>query len=173
VKRGLRSTEYEIAPYCLQLAREAGVVSAAEAQRLAEWLEQLAASLNCRPCKCAVHNDLHPWNVLVGPDSYELTGIVDWSNAAWADPVHDFSGFPLRMIPVMVEGAREAGDLKDKNVEGRILWQWVSLALWEMAKLDLSAEDRAWWRWPVGGFDEVATFLRESPDKAWRKWAPA
>jgi hygromycin-B 7''-O-kinase len=109
----------------------------------------------------------------VDPDIYELTGIVDWSNAAWADPAHDFSGFPLRMIPMIVEGARQAGDLRDKNVEGRILWQWVSLALWEMAKLDLSAEDRAWWRWPVGGLDEVATFLRESPDKAWRKWAPA
>lgn len=38
-----------------------------------------------------IHNDLCPDHLLVDPGSGELTGLIDWTDAALADPVLDFT----------------------------------------------------------------------------------
>ncbi|MFD3524467.1 phosphotransferase [Streptomyces sp. NPDC058653] len=41
------------------------------------------------------HNDLGIEHVLVDPDTWRVTGVIDWSDAAIVDPAHDF-GLVLR-----------------------------------------------------------------------------
>ena len=41
------------------------------------------------------HNDLGIEHVLVDPRSLDVTGVIDWSDAAWVDPARDF-GLVLR-----------------------------------------------------------------------------
>jgi aminoglycoside phosphotransferase (APT) family kinase protein len=54
------------------------------------------------------HNDLGIEHVLVDPDAREVTGVIDWSDAAITDPAHDF-GLILRDLgPAALEAAIEA-----------------------------------------------------------------
>lgn len=39
---------------------------------------------------CFVHNDLFPDHIIVNPETGSLSGIIDWSDAAFGDPVWDF-----------------------------------------------------------------------------------
>ena len=169
-RRLLKTVDLEFAPYCLELCRKKRAFSTRDTERIERWIERLQSSVNRTSTRSFVHADLHPWNVLVEPRSVALTAIIDWSSAGWGDPACDFAGFPLALTPVMLAAAQEAGDAQAQDIEGRILWQWLSLALWEMAELDLSGLDREWWRWPVGGIDEAAAILAEQ-SPAWRKWA--
>lgn len=41
------------------------------------------------------HNDLGIEHVLVGPDTWTVTGVIDWTDAAYVDPAYDF-GLLLR-----------------------------------------------------------------------------
>jgi Ser/Thr protein kinase RdoA (MazF antagonist) len=81
-----------------------------------------------------LHLDLHPFNVLVD-DGGEVTGIIDWANAAAGDPVLDRarSWSILTLDPGAVARRSEA--------------QWVALSEgWETAGqlVRLSAWARAW-----------------------------
>lgn len=73
--------------------RPAGEVASAAAGRacgaLHERLAGLAAPAGLReiggPPRDLLHLDLHPYNVLVD-DAGEVTGVIDWTNAAAGDP---------------------------------------------------------------------------------------
>ena len=43
------------------------------------------------------HNDLYPENILLDPKNGSLTGVIDWEDAAFTDPVADFIMLPFWM----------------------------------------------------------------------------
>jgi aminoglycoside phosphotransferase (APT) family kinase protein len=51
------------------------------------------------------HNDLGIEHVLVDGDTYALTGIIDWSDAAFADPAHDFGLLYRDLGPTALDAA--------------------------------------------------------------------
>jgi aminoglycoside phosphotransferase (APT) family kinase protein len=42
-----------------------------------------------------IHNDFHPDHVIVSPTTGRLSGIIDWSGAAFGDPALDFGYLPI------------------------------------------------------------------------------
>jgi aminoglycoside phosphotransferase (APT) family kinase protein len=97
--------------------------------------EDLAASGVDRAC--LVHSDFNPKNLLVDPESAEITGLIDWEFAHAGSPYTDLGNL-LRFCEDPVLGAavlrvvREKGpDLGDRLVErGRAadLWALIDLA---------------------------------------------
>jgi aminoglycoside phosphotransferase (APT) family kinase protein len=43
------------------------------------------------PTTCLVHNDLGAEHILVAADGHTVTGVIDWSDAALADPARDIA----------------------------------------------------------------------------------
>jgi aminoglycoside phosphotransferase (APT) family kinase protein len=86
---------------------------------------------------CLVHSDFNPKNLLVDPESAEITGLIDWEFAHAGSPYADLGNL-LRFCEDPVLGAavlrvvREKGpDLGDRLVErGRAadLWALIDLA---------------------------------------------
>ncbi|WP_232323910.1 phosphotransferase family protein [Catenuloplanes japonicus] len=54
------------------------------------------------------HNDLGIEHVLVDPDSHEITGIIDWSDAALVDPACDFGRILRDLGPAALDAAAES-----------------------------------------------------------------
>lgn len=40
-----------------------------------------------------IHNDMSPDHVLIDPVTRRVVGLIDWDDAAWGDPAHDFAVF--------------------------------------------------------------------------------
>lgn len=51
------------------------------------------------------HNDLGIEHVLVDPDTWEVTGVIDWSDAAITDPAYDFGLLYRDLGPGLLEPA--------------------------------------------------------------------
>ncbi len=58
-----------------------------------------------------VHHDLGPYNILVAPETGEITGVIDFEDAAIGDPAFDFTGI-LDLAPKVLDlygGPRDSG----------------------------------------------------------------
>jgi aminoglycoside phosphotransferase (APT) family kinase protein len=49
------------------------------------------------------HGDAHAMNIMCDEDG-RLLALIDWGDAGWSDPMHDFSSMPLDVIPSAVAG---------------------------------------------------------------------
>jgi aminoglycoside phosphotransferase (APT) family kinase protein len=63
--------------------------TAAEVDRLREVAHRAQALLDAETRSCLVHSDLNPKNLLVDPDTLEVTGLVDWEFAHAGHPATD------------------------------------------------------------------------------------
>ena len=86
---------------------------------------------------CLVHSDLNPKNLLVDPDSLEVTGVLDWEFAHAGHPFTDLGNLlRFERDPVLTEAvldtyvARRGGDIADALALGRAadLWALIDLA---------------------------------------------
>jgi hygromycin-B 7''-O-kinase len=136
----------------LAQARDAGAVAAATVAAIADWLDHVEPALGAPPRPCLVHNDLHPWNLVVDPDTAALVGILDWGDARLGDPAMELTAMPLFALPAMLAGYRAGGGVIDDGFVARALWSGTALALWEVRALDPNEFDRGWWRMPPGGW---------------------
>lgn len=166
-------------------AVEVGKIDKREADEIAAWVDQLAPFMKASVAQVLVHNDVHPWNLMVdaverrlsiddrGPSqslqtpssklqsAVGLAAILDWGDASLGDPSVDFAGMPLQAIPPMLEGYSEAGGAIDDGLVGRSLYHGLRTWLWEIVNLDLAAFDRHWWRMPPGGWDEMKSLVAD------------
>jgi aminoglycoside phosphotransferase (APT) family kinase protein len=75
------------------------------------------------------HGDVHRMNVMCGDDG-KLLALIDWGDACWNDPMHDFASMPLDAIPVAVAGYEaEAGTPLDPGSRARLIRDKVVSAL--------------------------------------------
>lgn len=139
----------------LQRAVGMGVIPHAQADEIVDWVERTRPLLGRCRRRVLLHQDIHPWNVFVDVPTRSLTAIIDWGDAAFGDPAFEFASMPLVAVPPMLEGYQEAGARLDKGFIPRILWNGLSLALWEIRELDPTLYDRRWWRLGVGGWPEM------------------
>ncbi len=56
------------------------------------WEEFLREESSLRSSPVLTHGDLFPHHILV--DGHEITGVLDWESAGYADPVGDVTGLP-------------------------------------------------------------------------------
>ena len=60
-------------------------------------------------------------NLMCGRDG-SLMAIIDWADAGWGDPVPELSGGPIRAIPDVLDGYRDAAaSLLGEAPEARVL----------------------------------------------------
>jgi aminoglycoside phosphotransferase (APT) family kinase protein len=154
--------------------RDAGTLSAEDADAIERWLERLRPQVRERQ-DTLIHNDLHAWNVLVGPETLRLTAVLDWGDGGYGDPAYDFAGLPLWTLTIMLDGYREAGGEVDDGILPTLLWQGLDVGLWEAREMEseevYDPSHRPWWRWPPGGLEEIREVFAHAGEP-WRAWGP-
>ncbi|MFJ5642110.1 phosphotransferase [Streptomyces sp. NPDC093223] len=83
------------------------------------------------------HGDMHPGHTLVGPGSDAVTGVLDWTNAAFDDPAADFvdpylaGGRPL--LDRLLSAYRRGGGAVQPGLRERVLlrasFRWAHVGL--------------------------------------------
>ena len=132
-----------------------GVIAPSDADAIVDWVERTRPLLGRCRRRVLLHQDIHPWNLFVDRATHTLTAIIDWGDAAFGDPAFEFASMPLVAVPAMLEGYQEAGGRPDPGFVPRILWNGISLAMWEIRELDPAEYDRRWWRLAPGGWPEM------------------
>lgn len=136
-------------PYLHALAPE-------RATFFARWLERCERA---QPAAARLaHYDVHGLNVLC--DERGRATLIDWADAAWADPAADFGSMPMRGIPHALDGYEEIASL-GPCAEGRILRAVIGQAV---RKLVTSA-----WSEPL---DALLAWARADPEPRFRDWLP-
>jgi len=94
-------------------------------------IEAACGELNqaAAPTATFTHGDVHSMNVMCDERGH-LLAIIDWGDAGWSDPMHDFSSMPLDVIPPAVAGYEaETGVRLDTDSRGRLIRAKVISAL--------------------------------------------
>jgi len=154
-RAGLHKTFDYVDDAKVQKTLECGRISEAEAREIEKWIALLNGLIDDRSRRAFLHQDIHPWNMFVDPNTKELTAIIDWGDAAWGDPAGEFASMPLIAMSEMFAGYEEAGGFIDDSMKARALIFGLGLEMWELRELDTARFNRRWWRHPVGGFDEA------------------
>jgi aminoglycoside phosphotransferase (APT) family kinase protein len=55
---------------------------------------------------CLIHGDLVLEHIVIEPDPWRLSGIIDFGDAMWADPALDLAGWPEPLVQAVVERLR-------------------------------------------------------------------
>ena len=104
-----------------------------------------------------VHNDIQGMNVMVGP---QPPALIDWADAAWADPANDFGSMFMPDVPSALAGYEERGTL-GPGAEGRILRAVIGHAVRKAV--------RGGWATPM---NELLRFVEGDVPERWLDWMP-
>ncbi|MGN9844330.1 phosphotransferase family protein [Nonomuraea sp. H19] len=148
-----------------------GWIDAEAAGWLTGWFDRLSVHLPADPPLVLVHGDIAPQNLLVSPETAQLTGIVDWGDAHWADSAIEFAKIPLTGIPAMLDGYRqEAGDGTAANTpawEARVLWFHLMWALGRLPDPVPRPDERHWTAPPASRLLGLLRFFTSAPPAPW------
>ena len=148
---------------------QAGYFTSIEAEWFNRWLEHLASAALQPVQKRLQHGDVQATNIIVNAGSYDYLALIDWGNAHWGDPVHDFGDKPIRTVPYVLEGYREIAPLeRDETIEARILWRHLQLALHNMGREPLP--NNSWAERPMSFWIDIVRLLLETNDEKWKQW---
>lgn len=166
--------ERETIPDPRELAEDlatGGWATSSEARWLTRWLDRIQPEGLTPARPRLLHGDTQATNVMVHEGTRKYVAVLDWGSAGWGDAAWDFAGIPLRAVPFMVEGYRDdAAVYADENLEARILWRHLQLALYT-ARRD-PQPDHSWAERPLSMLLEVTRFFLEAPDGPWRDLRP-
>lgn len=142
---------------------EAGYLSADLAAWATGWFDRLETRIPAAPRARLIHGDASPTNLLVDPGSGRLTAILDWGDAAWADPATEFAKLPLRAVPAVLEGY--VGQ-QDETWAARVFWHHLH---WAIGRLPTPADKEAghWSAQPANRLLEIMRFFLADPPHPW------
>lgn len=142
---------------------DAGYLSPDLAAWLTGWFDRLESRCPATPPVRLIHGDASPTNLLVDPDSKQLTAILDWGDAAWADPATEFAKLPLRAVPSVLEGYL---DEPDESWAARILWHHLH---WAIGRIPRPPDSHAahWSAQPSNRLLEIMRFFNADPPHPW------
>ena len=129
----------------------ARAMTAEDAGWLHELLDRIApvALADVPPTLC--HGDVNAANVLVNDQTDRFLALIDWAGAGWLDPVWDFAGVPLEVVPWLLEGHRDIAPLPhDATAVARICWCQVQMRLYSARHAELSEDASGQIRGHVG-----------------------
>jgi hygromycin-B 7''-O-kinase len=142
-----------------------GWIGAGDKKWLGEWFTQLETCIPPRPARALVHGDVAPQNLLSTPDG-RLSGLIDWGDAAVADPAIDFAKLPFALVPAALAGYREAG-APDDQWEPRVLWHRLSWALGRLCDPTPQAAAGHWSAPPAARLLDTLRFFAAGPPHPW------
>ncbi|WP_152365381.1 phosphotransferase family protein [Microlunatus speluncae] len=148
----------------------AGQLNAADVDWLITWFDRLAAIRPDDHQRTLIHGDLSPTNLLADPATAALTAIIDWGDAAWADPATDFAKLPLRAVPYALDGYLAALGVGDPEIArawaSRILWQHLSWAINRLGS-EPAAGAPHWSAPPASRLLDLLRFFLTDPPSPW------
>jgi aminoglycoside phosphotransferase (APT) family kinase protein len=117
-----QSPEVDPRPWADALLRKARLTGD-DARWLRSLLDRLAPAALADVPLALCHGDVNAANVLVAAGTGEFRALIDWAGAGWLDPVWDFAGVPLDVVPWLLAGHRQVAPLPcDDTAEARVLW---------------------------------------------------
>ncbi|RKN43197.1 phosphotransferase family protein [Streptomyces hoynatensis] len=147
-----------------------GYLSAGLARWLIGWFGALAARLPAAPPRpVLIHGDVSAGNLLAEPGTGELTALLDWGDAALADPAVEFAKVPPRAVPEVLAGyLGEGGGEERRQWLDRVLWHHLG---WALARLPTPPEPRLahWSAQPGNRLLELLRCYAEGPDAGWMR----
>ncbi|MGW4404692.1 phosphotransferase family protein [Nonomuraea sp. NPDC004702] len=146
-----------------------GWIDAETARWLAGWFDRLSPHLPTSPPSVLIHGDIAPQNLLISPRTAQLNGIVDWGDAAWADPAADFAKVPLTGIPAMLAGYRQETGIPTgpPTWEARVLWFHLTWALGRLEDPVPRPGERHWTAPPASRLLSLLRFFTSAPPTPW------
>ncbi|MDT0446011.1 aminoglycoside phosphotransferase family protein [Streptomyces johnsoniae] len=149
----------------------AGYLSAGLGAWLTGWLAELAAARPAPPGPVLIHGDVSAANLVLGGRSGGLVALLDWGDAALADPAAEFAKVPLRRVPEVLTGY--LGGLPDADT-GRA---WAAGVLthhlaWAVARLPTPPDTRGghWSAQPGNRLLELLRAYAEGLPSPWAAW---
>jgi hygromycin-B 7''-O-kinase len=146
----------------LKSAIEDNLLSGEEAREIERWLDFVAPLFGEPETGTLIHKDIHPWNLMVDPGTFDLTAILDWGDASVGDVADEFAAMPLVAVPSMFLGYQTGGEPMSEALVARSLFSGLGLALWEIREGDPQNYRRTWWRMPVDGWHGYKKFIEEN-----------
>jgi aminoglycoside phosphotransferase (APT) family kinase protein len=142
------------------------------ARWLLEWMDRLAEWRPVDVEPVVVHGDAAPTNIVPASGAASRAMLVDWGDAAWADPAVDFAKVPLRAVPYVLEGyLAETGVRVRRDVvhawAARALWYHLSWAVHRLPDQP-GLEERTWTAPPMSRMLEILRFFASGPPEPWR-----
>ncbi len=117
----------------LEVCASAGLLGD-ELAFFSRWLDRLEPVARARIEPRFLHNDAHPFNVMVDATGGYLA-LLDWGDAGWVDPALELATFAIDWIADLVAGYAEAApELVDDGFPGRVLWNQIGHSLRKAAK---------------------------------------
>jgi aminoglycoside phosphotransferase (APT) family kinase protein len=156
-------------PLPAEIAR-VGYFTAPEARWLTNWLDRLAPVATAPRAESFLHGDTQSANIIVDPSTLGYAAVIDWGSCRWGDVAEDFAGIPIRAVPPLLDGYREAAGAVDDTIEARILWRHLTLGLHQLR--GTPKPDLSWGERPMTHLFDVFRFFTARPSGRWRQWAP-
>jgi hygromycin-B 7''-O-kinase len=133
-------------------ALDAGCISKEDFEEMESWIDFVEPNLGKKGADTLVHKDIHPWNLMVDPETYNLTAILDWGDARMGDASAEFASMTLVAVPGMFRGYQAAGEVVSDPLIARALYAGLGLASWEIRDVGMQNYKRQWWRMPTDGW---------------------
>lgn len=152
-----------------------GFIDVEAARWLDSWYDLLAERVPAEVARVLVHGDVAPQNIMVTFPPAELSGLVDWGDAEFADPAVDFAKTPLDQVPAMLAGYRaENGDdaAADGGWEARVLSHHLTWALGRLEDPTPRAGERHWTAPPASRLLGIMRFVASAPPEPWASLLP-
>ncbi|UED85348.1 phosphotransferase family protein [Streptomyces profundus] len=148
-----------------------GYLSSSLADWLGAWLARLAEEAPASPEMVLIHGDIAANNLLLD-DEGSLTALLDWGDAAWADPAMEFAKVPPRLLPAVLTGylgGPEAVAEAGRSWVARALWHHLSWAVPRaMGQPDPVAKH--WSAQPANRLLELLRCYAEELPSPWAGW---
>lgn len=150
----------------LDVTVEAGLLHAEAARWLTALHERSTEVIGSGPPppRTFVHGDVKPDNVMVEPTG--TVQLIDWGDAGFGDPAHDFPSLPMHSIELVLRGYRtERSD--DPTLEARIVQRVVIHAVHHLRRTPRTGP--SWYRPVAARLTDMLTFAIDRRD-TWERW---
>jgi aminoglycoside phosphotransferase (APT) family kinase protein len=111
-----------------------------------------------------IHGDVKPDNIMI--DRSGAVHLIDWGDAGFGDPAHDFQSLPMRSIEAALRGYRNKRT-DDPTLEARIIRRVVARSMANLLRSPLLGP--SWYRPIAANLADVLTFAVDDP-KTWTSW---
>lgn len=124
--------------------RASGVLDGEDAAWLRALLDDFAPMVLGSEPVALCHGDVNASNILVDEGCGAFLAIIDWGGAGWLDPVWDFAGVSLDVVPYLLAGHRAVAPLpEDGTAEARIFWVQAQTRLYHAVNAAASGTEPA------------------------------
>lgn len=156
--RAFRQTpELDPRPWVEEL-RADGKLATVDAAWLMTVLERLGPIVLQAEPVTLCHGDVNAANILVHQESGAFLAVIDWAGAGWLDPVWDFAGVSLDVVPSLLAGHRSVAPLpEDGTAEARIFWVQVQTRLYNAVNAAARGTKPAPLEWDIRQLRRFAT----------------